>query len=146
MKTNPKRILLVLGVLALITACDKPKTQAEVDRNVAEKQTDVAKDLVDAKHEAVSTMTAARNDALEDIQDADHKTTQAQGALLKATADANYKLAVEAASGEREVAATKCESMASDLQKACKDRAGADFAAAKTQAEANRSAKTPSQT
>ena len=43
MKTNPKQILLVLGVLALITACDKPKTQAEVDRNVAEKQTEVAK-------------------------------------------------------------------------------------------------------
>ena len=145
MNMNPKRILVALGVLALIAACDKPKPQAEVDRNVAEKQTEVANDMTEAKHDAIKEMTSARNDALEDIQEADRDTTQAQNTLLKATADANYKLAMEQASGEREVAAKKCESLASDLQIACKDRAGADFATTQGQAEASRAANTPPQ-
>ena len=117
MNMNSTRILLTLGVVALISACDRPKPQAEVDRNVAEERSEVAKDMVEAKHEAINEMTEARNDAVEEIQEADRDTTRAQSDLQKATADANYKLALEQASGERDIAVKKCEAMASDLQK-----------------------------
>ena len=143
MKTNVGRTLLALGVLVLISACDKPKPAAEVDRDVAEKQSEVAKDVADARNDATSKMTSARNDARDSVQDADRKTSQAQAELLQATADANYKVAIEQASGARDIELKKCEGLASDQQTACKDRAIADFSLAQAQAEKSRSTQTP---
>lgn len=145
MKMDVRRTLLALGVLALISACDRPKPAAEVERDVAEKKSEVAKDVADARNDATSELTSARNDAQDSIQDANRKASQAQAELMQATADANYKMAIEQASGARDIELKKCEGLASDQQATCKDRAIAQFSIAQAQAEKSRSTQTAPQ-
>jgi hypothetical protein len=143
MKTNLTRTLLALAVLALTTACDRPKSAAAVDRDVAEKQTEVAKDMAETRRDALGTMASARKDAQKEIQDAGRDAAQAQADEQQAAADATYSLAMERTAGERDVALEKCEALTNDQRKTCKERASAEFAAAEAKAEQDRAAQVP---
>ncbi len=66
------------------------------------------------------------------------KTAAAQSDLLRATAEANYKMALQQVSNDAAVALQQCDELTSDLQKGCRDHAAADFATARARAEANR--------
>ncbi len=51
-------------------------------------------------------------------------------------AAAEYDVAVAQADGQRKIAPEKCETLAGDSQKACKDQADAAYESAKAQAQA----------
>ncbi len=91
---------------------------------------------------ANSDMAAGRG-AQQTLQSPDNGTTQEPSKLLAATADANYKLTMEQAEGERDAAMMKCDGMTMDQQKTCRDRAAAAFATAQAQAENARNTRTP---
>ena len=66
------------------------------------------------------------------------KTAAAQSDLLRATVEANYKIAMQQASNDAAASLEQCDQLTGDLQKGCKDHAAADFATARARAEANR--------
>lgn len=67
------------------------------------------------------------------------KTAEAQSDLLKATADANYKVAMQQASNDAAKALKQCDdTLTGDLQKGCKDRATANYTTAQARADADR--------
>lgn len=65
----------------------------------------------------------------------------AQSELARATAEANYKMAIEQASDDAEAALKQCdEVLTGELQKGCRDNASAAYASAQARAEADRTA------
>ena len=81
----------------------------------------------------------------EKIRDANEQTSKAQADLMLAAADAKYKVAMEQATSDHDIAVKQCEALAGDQQKACKDRASADLAAAQARADEAHSQHTPAQ-
>ena len=63
---------------------------------------------------------------------------------MVAAADAKYKVAMEQATGDHDIAMKQCEALAGDQQKACKDRASADLAAAQARADEDHAHTRPS--
>jgi hypothetical protein len=65
----------------------------------------------------------------------------AQSELASATAEANYKMAIEQASDDAEAALKQCdEGLTGELQTGCRDHATAAYASAQARAEADRTA------
>ena len=137
-------VVLAAAFIALLTACGEPKSQAKVDREVAEQKRDAANDMADARKDANKEMMSAREDAQETIQKADRKEVDAKADMMKADADANYKLAMEQANGDHDVALKKCEAMVGQPKQSCKDQANAEFAQAQARADEERAQHTPS--
>jgi hypothetical protein len=138
-------VVLAAAFIALLTACGEPKSQAKVDREVAEQKSEAASDMADARKDASKEMMSARKDAQQTMQNADRKEVQAKADLMTADADANYKLAMEQATGDHDVAMKRCEALVGEPKQSCKDRANAEFAEAQARAHEERAQHTPAQ-
>lgn len=138
-------VVLAAALAALLSACGGPKSQDQVDRNVAEAKADAARNMADARKDAVNEITAARTDAQGTIHDANHEAVQAQSDVIKATADAEYKLAMEQAANDHNVALKQCDGLTGDPQKTCRDHANAEFADAQARAAEDRARHIPTE-
>jgi hypothetical protein len=138
-------LVLTAAFMALLTACGEPKSQAKVDREVAEQKSEAASEMADARKDATKEVMSARADAQATMRDADRKSVQAQADMITAEADANYKLAMEQADGDHDVALKRCEALVGEPKQSCKDRANAEFAEAQARAYEDRAQHTPAQ-
>src|SRR6185312_12329270 len=100
------------------TACNRASDQATVANDVA-KANDEA-----AKHDAKAEESQAKTDVAKAQEKADDKK-----------ADSAYDTAVTEAEGAHKVAVEKCNALAGDAQKACKDKADARLQLAKANAK-----------
>jgi len=113
--------LLALG------GCNKAQSPADVQRDVAGAVNSAAEKNTQAGEKQADVATSVNKDLGEATRAADTKT-----------ADASADAAITRAEGNHKVATAKCESMAGDAQKACKDEADAALELAKAKAKANK--------
>jgi hypothetical protein len=113
--------LLALG------GCNKAQSPADVQRDVAGAVNSAAEKNTQAGEKQAEVATSVNKDLGEAVQAADTKT-----------ADASADAAITRAEGNHKVATAKCESMAGDAQKACKDEADAALELAKAKAKATK--------
>ena len=119
---------LLASALLCLSACNKAKSPEDV-------QADVAK---------------AQSNAVEENAKADEKVKQVEAEAAKDRADALAKVAdksvgavvdsaVTQAEGDTKIALAKCQALAGDAQKSCKDEANAHLDAVKAKAKAAKS-------
>jgi hypothetical protein len=120
---------LALMALAVMSGCNKPKSPVAVAGDVASAQ----------RHEAAA-VAAARNDATKNVDGAEQKVDEKAADLNNAQATGAYDVALAQADGDHKVAVAKCEMLAGDDQRRCKDRADADYDAVKAGARARETA------
>ena len=113
-----------LALLAL-AGCNKAESPTEVQHDVATAATSAAESNAKADESQANVDAAANKDLGEAAKDANGKMTVA-------AADT----AITQAEGKHKVATEKCEALAGDAQKACKDEADAALAMAKAKAKA----------
>ena len=120
----PLSCALLASALLGLSACNKAESPESVQTNVAK----------------------AKSDAVEENAKADEKVKQVEAEAAKDRADAAVKAAdksvaavvdsaITQAEGETKVALAKCEALAGDAQKACKDQANAHMDAVKEKAK-----------
>jgi hypothetical protein len=121
--------LLIVMVCALgmgaFGGCTKAKSPDQVSANVAAEQEKASKEVADARADAAKDSANAAAKVDDKMKDLNNE--QASGA---------YDVAVAKAEGDHKVATEKCEALSGDAQKNCKDKADADYAAAKANAKA----------
>jgi hypothetical protein len=100
--------------LGSLTACDSAKSPDTAARDIAAANDSAANKIADAQRDAQKDMSS----------------------------DA-YKVALAKADGDHQVTIQKCETMQGHDQQVCKDRADADYEAAKANAKAAKVAQTP---
>jgi hypothetical protein len=128
MRTSLGLAATALTLLAL-AGCNKAQTPSEVQHDVSTATTSAAENNAQAGATQADVTTAANKDLGTATQKADSKV-----------ADAAADTAVTLAEGKHKVAAARCESMAGDAQKACKDEADAALEMAKAKAKSTRAA------
>lgn len=116
--------LALMGV-TLMSGCNNAKSPDTVANDVASAQ----------KKEAL-TVADARNDAAKSVNSAAAKVDDKAADLNNAQAKGAYDVALAKAEGDRKINLAKCDALAGDDQKRCKDRADADYGAAKANAKA----------
>lgn len=117
---------MAMALLAL-GGCNKAQSPAEVQRDVASAAKSAAENNTQANEKQADVAASVNKDLGAATQNADTKT-----------ADASADAAVTRAEGNHKVATAKCESMAGDAQKACKDEADAALEMAKAKAKATK--------
>lgn len=130
-----KVINIVVGGLwafALVTACHTAKNAATVDQDVAAAQEKAADKTQKAEEAADAKIAMAREDLQSQERDAAH-TSAVQ----------TQKVELTEADGARKVALAGCEGFSGDQQKSCRDKADADYQAAKARAAQMRAASDP---
>jgi Tfp pilus assembly major pilin PilA len=123
----PKFELLVMSalVLAAVSACDSAKSPDKVESNVAAAQAKAASEVADAQRSAAKDVDAAQD------------KMNGQGVELSNTnAKATYDVAIAKAEGDHKVASAKCDALAGDAQKSCRDVSDAEYELAKSRAKA----------
>lgn len=95
-----------------------------------------------ACHNAKSPDTAA-HDIAAAKSSAAHEVADAQRSAQKDMSGDAYNVAVAKADGDHKIAIQKCEALQGHDQQLCKDRADADYEAAKANAKAAKLAQTP---
>lgn len=96
----------------------------------------VAKDVAAAEQKAATEVANSENAAAKDLGKAAAGVDEKLVAFNNAAAKDAYNLALAKADGDRGVALASCSAMSGDAQKLCKDRAEADYNAAKANAKA----------
>ena len=106
MKTYSSWTLAVAAAVGLcaLAGCNQRESASETAKDVAEERQDANENVAEERREAADT-------AMENTED---------------RAAAEYDVAVAQADGQRKIAKEKCETLAGDAQKACKDQADAD--------------------
>ena len=104
--------------------------------NDAKSPDTVSKDVAKAEQKASNEVAKSESSAGKDLDRAAGKVDDKLVAFNNAAAKDLYNVAVAKADGDRKVALANCESMGGDAQKACKDKAEADYATAKDSAKA----------
>jgi hypothetical protein len=117
--------MAVLASFMLAAGCNNAKSPEAV-----------AKDVAKAEEKADKEVAKSENSAAKDLGGAAQKVDDKLVAFNNAAAKDAYNLAVAQADGDRKVALAKCDAVAGDAQKACKDQADADYTAAKANAKA----------
>jgi hypothetical protein len=117
-------VCAVLGAL-LLGGCNQAKSPDKVDADVAKATADAQKHSERAEERAERTDAAVTNDLANDVNKANAREA-------RAAADD----AVVQAEGENKIALAKCESLAGDAQKACRDQANAQLDLIKQRAKA----------
>jgi len=115
-----------LSLLAL-AACNSAQSPVDVKHDVATASTAAAEKDAKANEAQADVNSAASKDLGEATQKADAKMT-----------DAAADTAVTLAEGKHKIATAKCEAMAGDAQKACRDVADAALDMAKAKAKASK--------
>lgn len=115
---------LLVCALASVSACNKAESPEKVQADVAKAESDAA--VANAKADVkVEKVEAA---AVQDRADADAKVTDKSVVAL-------VDSAVTVAEGETKVALAKCEALAGDAQRDCKEQANAHLDAVKARAK-----------
>lgn len=109
MNTKLLAILLSSMSLAALAGCNRAEAPADTAADVADARQDAAEDVAAARQDAADEMGSAAADMRESAQDVEEARID----------------------GERKVALEKCESLAGEAQKACKDSAEATYESAK---------------
>jgi hypothetical protein len=109
MNTKLLAILLSSMSLAALAGCNRAEAPADTAADVADARQDAAEDVAAARQDAADEMGSAAADMRESAQDVEEARID----------------------GERKVALEKCEALAGDAQKACKDTADATYESAK---------------
>jgi uncharacterized lipoprotein NlpE involved in copper resistance len=104
--------------------------------NNAKSPETVAKDVSKAEQKASTEVANSENAAAKDLGKAAAGVDDKLVAFNNAAAKDAYNLAIAKADGDRGVALASCSAMSGDAQKMCKDRAEADYSAAKAEAKA----------
>jgi hypothetical protein len=122
-----KSVIALAGLLVLAGAagCNKQKSPDAV-----------ASDVANAQQKAAGEVADARQDAAKDSEGAAAKVDEKSKDLDDTNARGAYDVAIAQADGDHKVATEKCQAMAGDAQKACKDQADADYDLAKANAKA----------
>ena len=119
----------VAAMLAMATAgCNQAKSPDAVASDVAKATASAEKKDERAEQQAEKTDATVTNDLSKDVDKANDKE-------VRAAADD----AVTQAEGENKIALAKCEALAGDAQKACKDQANAQLDMVKQRAKALKS-------
>jgi hypothetical protein len=124
--------VVALFAVALVAGCDSPKAPNAVANDVAAAQAKRATEVADAKQ-----------DAAKDTGKAEAKVDDKTVDLNNASAKGAYDVAMAQADGDHQVATQKCQALAGDAQKACKDQADAKYDLAKANAKAMLAAQKP---
>ncbi len=119
--------VIALTTLAVASGCDRAKSPQAAANDIAEARQSAAQEVNDANREAAKDINAASKE----LQD---KATE----LADSNAKAAYDLTLARADGDHKVALQKCMTQDGDAQKLCKDRADAEYEAAKANAKATR--------
>jgi hypothetical protein len=104
--------------------------------NNAKSPDSVANDVASAQKKEALTVADARNDAAKSVNSAAEKVDDKAADLNNAQAKGAYDVALAKAEGDRKINLAQCNALAGDDQKRCKDRADADYEAAKANAKA----------
>ena len=127
MKTTLLWAAAAAAMLAL-AGCNKAESPDKVQRDVAKATADAEKKDERAAEREAKADASITNDVVKDVDKANQKEV-----------DAAADNAVTQAEGENKVALAKCEALAGDAQKACKDQANAQLKLAKERAKAVKS-------
>jgi hypothetical protein len=122
-----KSTLLLAAVLA---------SSALAGCNNAKSPDAVAKDVADARAKRDSEVASAKQEAAKSEGKAESKVDDKTADLNNANAKGAYDVAMAQADGDHKVALQRCDSISGDSQKACKDRADAQYDLAKANAKA----------
>lgn len=108
---NTKLLAIVLSSMSLaaLAGCNRAEAPADTAADVADARQDAAEDVASARQDAADEMGSAAADMRESAQDVEETRIE----------------------GDHKVALEKCESLAGDAQKACKDSADATYESAK---------------
>jgi outer membrane murein-binding lipoprotein Lpp len=125
------KIIVAAAVLAsfALAGCQQASSPDTVNKDVSSAQADAAKDTQKAVQDQAKTDASANADVAGAEAKADSKM-----------ADSAYDTAITEAQGRHDVATKKCEILAGDQQKACKDQADAALEQAKANAKAKKAA------
>jgi len=124
-------LLTALSVCAL-GACDRQKSAAEVHKDTAAAEQSAAEHDAKAEEKADQKLASAAGDVREEQRDMQHTgAVQAE------------RVADTQAEGAHKIALARCEGLASNAQRACKDQADADYQAATATAKQERSQSDP---
>ena len=113
------------AVVLALTGCNKAESPDKVQKDVANATAKAEKNDARAQEKEANADAAATNQLAEDFNKADSKE-------VRAAADD----AVTQAEGDNKVALAKCEALAGDAQKSCKDQANAELDMVKQRAKA----------
>jgi len=125
-------LLLCAAAACALGGCDRPKGEAQVEKDTAAAQQAASEKNATAEREAADKVASARTDVRDEQRDLGH-VNAVQG----------EKVAETAADGAHKIALARCEPMAGTAQKSCKDRADADYEAAKAKAKQARADSDP---
>jgi hypothetical protein len=117
-----------VAAMLVLAGCNKAESPDKVASDVAKATESAEKKDARAEERAEKTDAAVTNDLSKDVD-------KANGKEVRAAADD----AVIQAEGENKIALAKCEALAGDAQKACKDQANAEFDMVKQRAKALKS-------
>ncbi len=123
-------LLLTAAVVALLAlgGCNKAESPDKVASDVAKATASAEKKDERAEQRAEKTDASVTNDLSKNVDKANDKE-------VRAAADD----AVTQAEGENKIALAKCEALAGDAQKACKDQANTELDMVKQRAKALKS-------
>jgi hypothetical protein len=116
------------ATMLALSGCNKAESPDKVASDVAKATAEAQKRDVRAEENAEKTDAAVTNDLATSVDKANDKE-------VRAAADD----AVIQAEGENKVALAKCEALAGDAQKACRDQANAELDMVKQRAKALKS-------
>ncbi len=119
---------LIASALLSLSACNKAASPEQVQADVAKAQSEAANANAQADQKVKdieSNVVKDRNDALAKVADKN--------------VDAVVDSAVTQAEGDAKVALAKCQALAGDAQKSCKEEANAHLDAVKAKAKAAKS-------
>jgi hypothetical protein len=111
--------------ILLVAGCDSAKSPDTV-----------AKDVAAAEQKAATEVANSENAAAKDLGKAANQVDDKLIAFNNDAAKDAYNIAIAKADGDRKVALANCLAQGGDAQKMCKDRAEADYDAAKADAKA----------
>lgn len=108
---NTRLLAMIVSTLSLsaLAACNKAEAPADTAGDVAEARQEANEDVAEARTDAANEMGSAAADMRESAQDVEETRIE----------------------GDHKVALEKCEALAGDAQKACKDSADATYESAK---------------
>ena len=119
---------VALAAVFVLAGCNKAASPDKVDSDVAKATAAAEKKDERAQEKEAKADAAVTNDLANDVDKANAKA-------VRAAADD----AVTQAEGENKIALAKCEALAGDAQKACKDQANAQLDQVKQRAKALKS-------
>jgi len=113
-----------LTALVALSGCNKAESPDKVANDVAKATADAQKHDDRAEQKAEQTDATVSNDLSKDVDKANSKEARAAADDV-----------VTQAEGQNKIALAKCEALAGDAQKSCKDQANADLDAIKQRAK-----------